>query len=99
MFEACVAFACNLSAYSAIGIIGFLGYLTGYSLLQFRLIDGNSTLYSVISVSSATLVLISLSENFNLASALIQTSWIVIGSCGIFLRIFRADPAGRALKS
>ena len=44
---------------------------------------------------AAALVAISLLAEFNLASALIQGSWIVIGTTGLALRVRKAWPRTR----
>lgn len=79
----------NISLFQCIGVAGFIGYISGFAGLQFGLIDGNSRVYCLISIASASLVLIGLMEHFNLASALIQVSWIVIGVSGLVLRSVR----------
>lgn len=78
------------------GLIGFVGYMAGFASQQLSIIDGDGKAYSVINIVSATLVLISLTEQFNLASALIQVSWIAIGSIGLLLRLLRPKIASTA---
>ena len=78
-----------MSVFQIIGIIGFISYVSGYAAVQFGFLDGNSLLFSLTNICSASLVLISLTETFNLASALIQISWICIGITGILLRLNR----------
>ena len=72
----------------ALGVLGFLGYLFAFAGLQFGFIDGNGRTYCLLNIVSATLVLISLYDAFNLASALIQISWITIGLGGLALRFY-----------
>lgn len=84
--EAIIAFFVHASVYDLIGLIGFFVYIAGFGALQTKLLDGNGAAYSLINIYAAALVLISLSEDFNLASALIQVSWILIGLIGITLR-------------
>lgn len=79
----------GLGAYELIGIIGFATYITAFGSVQFGLLDGNQALYSVANILAATLVGISLIKDFNLASALIQGSWIVIGLTGLALRAWK----------
>jgi len=52
-------------------------------LLQAGIIRGTGYLYPSLNIIAASLVLVSLSENFNLSSALIQSSWIIISIVGI----------------
>ena len=81
----------SLSAYSAllqlIGVVGFLGYIGGFALLQINAISSDGMAFSIINIFAAFCVLISLIGAFNLASLLIQLSYIVIGLAGIIVRL------------
>lgn len=77
------------SVFQTAGVAGFILYIIGFASLQFGFLDGNGNFYAFISVAAASLVLISLTEMFNLASALIQLSWIMIGLTGIAFRTLR----------
>lgn len=77
-------------SHDVIGVIGMLAYLASYFLLQIGLIHSNSYTYCLVNMAAASLVMISLLHDFNLASALIQISWIVISALGIFRLIFRS---------
>ena len=79
------------ATFRLLGVAGFFAYLGSFAALQFNLLDGNSTIYSVMNVIAASLVLMSLFDQFNLASALIQSSWILIGLSGLALRLWRRD--------
>ncbi len=85
----------SLGPYETTGVIGFLCYIAGFGSVQLGWLDGNSTAYSLINVVAATLVAVSLIEEFNLASALIQGSWIVVGLIGLGLRAWHAWPSTR----
>ena len=87
------------SLMQAAGLLGVSGYIVGFASLQLRLIDGNSKLFCVISIINASLVLISLIEHFNLPSALIQVSWIVIGIGGLTIRLMRDERETGSFKS
>ena len=76
-------------SYDVIGVLGTLAYLASYFLLQMGLIRSDSYAYCLVNMEAACLVMISLLHNFNLASALIQISWIVISALGIFRLAFR----------
>ncbi|QBF31271.1 hypothetical protein CFI11_08580 [Thalassococcus sp. S3] len=65
------------------GLLGLATYLLGFAALQMRLICGNGAMFSILNILAATLVLIGLSVDFNLTSALIQISWIAIGLSGL----------------
>lgn len=76
------------SLYQTIGIAGFLAYMAGFAGLQFGFLDGNGRAYIWSNIIGASLVLISLTTAFNLASALIQISWIIIGVSGLMRRSY-----------
>ncbi|SLN22822.1 cyclic nucleotide-binding domain-containing protein [Roseisalinus antarcticus] len=69
--------------FNAIGLTGTVLYIGSYALLQFGLIRGSSLTYTLMNLAAACCVLISLSATFNLSSALIQSSWIVISVVGL----------------
>ncbi len=77
-----------MTVFEAIGVAGFLSYISSFALLQLRLISGNGYLYPFLNVLGAAMVLVSLVESFNLASLLIQISWIVIGVGGMTLKFW-----------
>lgn len=81
----------TISFVQGIGIMGFMAYTAGFAGQQFGFIHGDSRAFSIINIVAATLVLVSLTEAFNLASALIQVSWIIIGAIGLTLRTLRRD--------
>lgn len=69
------------------GAAGVGLYLASYAALQFGFIRGQSYSYPILNMFAAGFVLISLAQSFNMASAVIQTCWIVISAIGI-VRIF-----------
>lgn len=69
------------------GLSGVGLYLIAYALLQLRFISGIGYLYPVLNALAALGVMISLFQEFNLASLLIQISFIAISAYGI-LRLF-----------
>lgn len=74
----------TLGAFQLTGVFGFLVYIFAFGRVQFGWLDGNSATFSALNVLAASLVAISLIAEFNLASALIQASWIIMGLVGIF---------------
>jgi hypothetical protein len=78
--------------YDIAGVFGFAIYVTNYTLLTTRFLSSNSVLYFCLNLTAATLVLLGLSVNFNLASALIQGFWVIMSVLGIALRILRPNP-------
>lgn len=79
-----------------IGVAGFALYVMNYALLTLHRITSHSRIYFVLNMIAATLVLIGLTHSFNLASALIQTFWIVISITAIVVRTRPAKDAGLA---
>ena len=74
------------SLYQIIGVCGFFAYMIGFAGLQFGWLDGNGCAYCLSNIAGATLVLISLYHTFNLASAMIQVAWIILGLVGLYRR-------------
>ncbi len=73
--------------YRCVGVLGFTAYVCTYTCLTLRLLSSESIRYFAFNTCAASLVLISLSHEFNLASALIQVFWIILGVIGIALRV------------
>ena len=78
--------------YQACGLVGFFLYVASFAAQQFKVIDGHGLLYPGLNVLAASCVLVSLTVDFNLSSALIQVSWIAIGCTGMFLRAQKQRP-------
>lgn len=72
-----------MSLASAAGLLGVAFYLGSYALLQFGFLRGQSYVYAGLNLIAAACVLVSLSEAWNLSSALIQISWITISVIGM----------------
>lgn len=85
----------NLGPHEITGVFGFLVYIGAFAAVQIGRLDGNSNAYTLLNVLAASLVAISLLREFNLASALIQGSWIIIGLIGLGLRIWKSWPSTR----
>ena len=73
-----------------IGVCGFVLYVVNYTLLTLGWVSGDSVQYFAVNLVAAALVLIGLSSNFNLASALIQSFFITMSTLGIAIRILRS---------
>ena len=69
--------------YNAVGIVGVVLYVGSYSALQLGKLDGNSIQYCLLNGGAASLVLVSLFYDFNLAAALINTIWISMSLFGV----------------
>jgi len=70
-------------AFNMAGLAGVALYLMSYALLQAGILRGSGYAYAILNLCAASLVLISLTVAFNLSSAIIQVSWIVISLMGI----------------
>lgn len=90
-----IQYLTGLDPYACIGVLGFFAYITAFGAVQLGWMDGNSNAYTLLNVLAASLVAISLLREFNLASALIQGSWIIIGLVGLGLRIWKSWPSTR----
>ena len=74
-----------------VGLLGFLTYTLSFGLVQIDRMDGNGRNYTLCNMLAASLVAVSLFAEFNLSSALIQGSWILIGFVGLLKRQFRKE--------
>ena len=73
----------SIGPFHLLGVVGSIIYILSFACVQIGKMDGNGNYYSICNVLAAFLVVLSLSVEFNLASALIQYSWIVIGIIGL----------------
>lgn len=78
--------AYEFSAYDLIGFAGFALYMTNYTLLTLGIVAPAQCRYFAINLGASCLVMISLTANFNAASALLQAFWIVMSVVGLSLR-------------
>ncbi len=94
--------ALDAAHYQFVGLLGFALYVAMYTCLSLRIVHSDQIRYFLGNLTAATMVLISLSHEFNLASALIQMFWITMSIPAIVLRLAhrrsdrRADAATRA---
>jgi hypothetical protein len=68
----------HLAGYGGVAL-----YLSSYALLQSGVLRGSGTVYTVMNLAAALLVLVSLSRDFNLSAALIQVFWVTISCVGL----------------
>ena len=72
-----------------LGIIGVVLIIATYMLLQLEKLSASSLLYSVTNGLGASLILVSLIDDFNLSAFIIEVFWLLISTYGIvryFLR-------------
>ena len=79
MLETIVA----LTLFDVAGIMGVMLYLGSYAVLQLGFISGRGYVYPALNAGAASCVMISLIQDFNLSSLLIQISFIAISVYGI----------------
>lgn len=72
-----------------VGLLGVTGYIICFAGLQLGYVDGNGRFFAMMSVINASLVLISLMEQFNLPAAIIQVTWITFGLIGLTLKTIK----------
>ena len=72
-----------------IGVFGFGLYVMSYTLLTLRILTASMPAYFCLNLTAASCVLIGLSVNFNLASALIQCFWVAMSLVGLALTVIR----------
>ena len=82
----------HFSASDLIGLAGALVYSISYLLAAYDYLPSQSPLYYASKLIAAVLVLISLSQNFNLASAVIQVFFITVSLIGIHRHITPTAP-------
>lgn len=73
------------SIFDFLGNIGVFLILAMYFALQVNKIDARSRLYSILNGVGAALILVSLTANFNLSAAIIETAWLAISAYGLIV--------------
>jgi len=71
--------------YDVIGTIGVFLIIIAYAAVQSRRLDSTTLVYSILNLIGASMILVSLRYNFNLASVIIEFFWILISLWGIVL--------------
>lgn len=72
-----------------LGILGVVLILVAYSLLQLEKMSASGITYSLLNALGAVLILISLYFYWNLASGVIEISWLIISTYGLIKSIQR----------
>ncbi|WP_217360827.1 cyclic nucleotide-binding domain-containing protein [Ruegeria sp. HKCCA5426] len=78
-----IDFPTSLQLVTMVGVFGAGLYILNYFLLQIGIVRGNGALYPLLVIIAAGCVLISMAEEFNLAGAIIQMSYIAISVIGL----------------
>lgn len=74
----------NLSTQESLGLLGAMIYAGGYLMSAYDRLPSQSPLYYLSKLIAALLVLVSLAQSFNLASAVIQIFFVCVSIIGIF---------------
>jgi hypothetical protein len=67
----------------AAGLLGVVLYLGAYAALQSGVLRSSGYAYTAANLAAATLVLLSLTGDFNLSAAISQITWIVLSVFGL----------------
>lgn len=81
------ALAANLALFDVLGVGGAALYVGNYTLLVMRRFDTDMPGYFVVNLLAASLLLVSLSQAFNLGAALIQFFFLVMSVVGVVSRV------------
>lgn len=84
----------DLNWYDVSGLCGVAAYIGAYFSVQVGRLKPESAVYSALNLIGPLLVLVSLTDAFNLASFIAQSFWIAITLLGLFRR-YRACANGR----
>jgi len=79
----------NFNSYDVSGLCGVAAYIGAYLGVQLGRMKPESTCYSALNLIGPLLVLVSLTDAFNLASFVAQSFWVAITLFGL-LRRYRA---------
>ena len=67
-----------------VGTVGVVIMVVAYLLLQLNRLDSNAPTYSLLNAFGASLVIISLTVNFNFSAFLVEAFWVLISLIGIY---------------
>ena len=70
-----------------VGVMGVVTLLSTYLLLQLNRMDARSLLYSQLNALGALLIMISLSQDFNLSAFVMEATWFIISIIGVAVTI------------
>ncbi len=70
----------------AVGLVGVSIYVLGFFALCTGRLTSSTPVYFLLNFCAASCVMVSLSVDFNLSSALIQGFYIVMSLCGVWRR-------------
>jgi hypothetical protein len=82
-----------------IGVCGVFLCLLGYTLNLLQRLSTDGWLYPTINGVSSVLILISLASDFNLASVLMEGSWLCVSVYGTVIALARRQSADAPIRS
>ncbi|WP_369790671.1 cyclic nucleotide-binding protein [Rouxiella sp. WC2420] len=72
-----------MELHTAVGLIGVFCYLLAYALVQMRKLAVDADLYAYLNIIGGVFGLYSLSHDFNLASCISQSMWLIFTLIGM----------------
>ncbi len=66
-----------------IGCVGTLIIVVAYALLQARKLEPDGVLYSLLNVTGAVMILVSLYYVWNVAAVVMEVTWLIISAYGL----------------
>lgn len=87
----------NYTWYDLVGNIGVFMVVMAFYLLQTERLNSRDIRYSLLNLTGAVLLLISLLFNWNLSSVIIELFWIAISLIGIFKHLTRKRTGAEAV--
>ncbi len=78
-----------MTVHDAVGVIGVFLCLVGYTLNILQRMASDGWLYPGINALSSGLILVSLAGDFNLASVLMEGSWLAVSLFGTMTALQR----------
>lgn len=76
-----------------IGIVGVLITILAYMLLQLEKIEAKDLIFSVLNTLGALLIIVSLLYDWNLASFIMESTWMMLSLYGI-LKYYKTAKRG-----
>lgn len=74
------------------GIAGVILLVITYLLLQVNKLQSTGLLYSLLNAIGASLIILSLLDNFNLSAFLMEAFWVLISLIGVVRYLRRSLP-------
>jgi len=78
--------------FDIIGNLGVTLIIAAYLFLQMNKIDSTSISYSLLNAVGAGMIIISLTESFNLSAFLLEFFWVLISLWGVYSSLKNAKP-------